>query len=201
MSTEMLDVLSVLDEQDNPVLGNCTLVLGEVALEFKNGRSVVPVSKAPEVARCPKIRIPGYKGPIAPPVPSISAQPGVEPGPEDKINAAVEYLREQGMEGPFFAKESTPTGIVLHDGSKPIIAEGDGIEKAAIEVPVGQEHTLEASESVQANGELPGGFEELTPAGEPRCAARTGSGTQCSNAASPNSRACGLGAHQEQFSS
>lgn len=167
MSTEMLDVLSVLDAQDNPVLGNCTLVLGEVALEFKNGRSVVPAQHAPEVARCAKVKIPGYRGPVAPPVPSTTAElPGVEREPEEPpVDVAAEYLREQGLEVPEIAAEP--------------VVEQPTVEVAKIET-------------------LPDGFEPLTAAGEPRCYARTGSGTQCSNAAVADSNACGLGAHREQ---
>jgi hypothetical protein len=193
VSTEMLDVLSVLDAQDNPVLGNCTLVLGEVALEFKNGRSTVPVSKAPEVARCAKVKIPGYTGPVAPPVPSVSADLPSGEGEPAKVDAAIEYLREQGLDVPAFDPAAAPQGIV---------AEGDGAQKTGIEVPVGQEGTLEVrSEPVPEEEKvhaLPEGFEALTPAGEARCIARTGSGTQCSNASAPGSSACGLGAHQEQ---
>lgn len=171
MSTEMLDVLSVLDAQDNPVLGNCTLVLGEVSLEFKNGRSVVPAHKAPEVARCAKVKIPGYTGPVASPVPSVSADLPSGEGEADKVDAAVEYLREQGLEVPAFDAGPAPMEPV----EQPIV------EVAKINT-------------------LPDGFEPLTAAGEPRCFARTGSGTQCLNASAPGSRACGLGAHQEQVS-
>jgi hypothetical protein len=197
MSTEMLDVLSVLDAQDNPVLGNCTLVLGEVALEFKNGRSVVPAQHAPVVARCEKVKIPGYRGPVAPPVPSQTAELPSDGPEQSAAEIAAEYLREQGLEVP-----TTPEGVILDNGSQSHLVEGDGIEKTGIEVPAGQEGTLEVrSEPVPENEKihaLPEGFEALTAAGEPRCFARTGSGTQCSNAAVADSNACGLGAHREQ---
>lgn len=180
MSTEMLDVLSVLDAQDNPVLGNCTLVLGEVALEFKNGRSVVPVHHAPVVARCAKVKIPGYRGPVAPPVPSATAElPGVDPE-EPPVDVAAEYLREQGLEVPVFDPAATPEGTVTIQET-PI---PESVEQPTVEV-------------AKINA-LPDGFEPLTAAGEPRCFARTGSGTQCSNAAVADSNACGLGAHREQ---
>jgi|HubBroStandDraft_5_1064220.scaffolds.fasta_scaffold01162_14 hypothetical protein len=169
MSTEMLDVLSVLDAQDNPVLGNCTLVLGEVSLEFKNGRSVVPAQHAPVVARCEKVKIPGYSGPVAPPVPSTTAElPSGEPE-EPAVDVAAEYLREQGLEVPEIAAQEPVEPVV----------EQPTVEVAKINT-------------------LPDGFEPLTAAGEPRCFARTGSGTQCSNAAVADSNACGLGAHREQ---
>ena len=53
----MLDVLSVLDSNDEPVYSNCTLQMGEVALEFKNGRSKVAEQYAPEVLRLSLIHI------------------------------------------------------------------------------------------------------------------------------------------------
>ena len=183
MSTEMLDVLSVLDDQDNPVLGNCTLVLGEVALEFKNGRSVVPASKAAEVARCAKVKIPGYRGPVAPPVPSVSADlPSGEAEP-DKVEAAVEYLREQGLAVPVIGTVEIEPGMTVGD-----------VQSAADSLQSPAEPTVEVAKI----NSLPDGFEPLTAAGEPRCFARTGSGTQCSNAAVAGSNACGLGAHREQ---
>lgn len=199
MSTEMLDVLSVLDAQDNPVLNNCSLVLGEVTLEFKNGRSLVPTSKAAEVARCDKVRIPGYTGPVAPPVPSVSAVfPGaetmsVESSKASLVEVAAAYLREQGLE-----LEVSPAV------SEPKIGEVDGTEKFGIEVPIGEEGILEAGtarvpEEKKASV-LPEGFEEFTASGERRCIVRTGNGTQCSNAATSDSAACGLPAHQEQAS-
>lgn len=192
MSTEMLDVLSVLDAQDNPVLGNCTLVLGEVALEFKNGRSVVPAHKAPEVARCAKVKIPGYTGPVAP-VPSVTAElPSGEAEP-DKVDAAIEYLREQGLEVPVFDQAAAPQGTVA-------VESGASLDEAVSDLQArhGQEQAEQPTVEVAKINALPGGFESLTAAGEPRCFARTGSGTQCSNASAPGSVACGLGAHQEQ---
>lgn len=191
MSTEMLDVLSVLDAQDNPVLGNCTLVLGEVALEFKNGRSVVPAQHAPVVARCAKVKIPGYRGPVAPPVPSVTAElPGAEREPEQPpVDVAAEYLREQGLEVPVFDTAPVPQGTVTVE---------PGVD-AAEAVSAFQAQHEQPTVEVAKIETLPDGFEPLTAAGEPRCYARTGSGTQCSNAAVADSNACGLGAHREQI--
>jgi hypothetical protein len=188
MSTEMLDVLSVLDAQDNPVLGNCTLVLGEVSLEFKNGRSVVPAQHAPVVARCEKVKIPGYSGPVAPPVPSTTAElPSGEPE-QSAAEIAAEYLREQGLEVPAFDLAAAPQGTMAVE---------PGVDAAEAVSDFQAQHEQPTVEVAKINA-LPEGFEPLTAAGEPRCYARTGSGTQCSNAAVADSNACGLGAHREQ---
>lgn len=192
MSTEMLDVLSVLDDQDNPVLGNCTLILGEVALEFKNGRSKISKRFAPEVARCAKVTIPGYTGPVALPVPSVSAGlPSGEPE-QSPAEIAAEYLREQGLEVPVFNASPPPEGTVeIEDGMT-----AEDVQTAAETLQ--PETTEQPAVEVAKINSLPDGFEPLTAAGEPRCFARTGSGTQCSNPAVSGSNACGLGAHKEQ---
>jgi hypothetical protein len=74
MAVGMLDVLSVLDSNEEPVYGNCTLQMGDVALEFKNGRSKTTLDHAAEVLRNPNCLIPGYAGPAAPPVPSVAME-------------------------------------------------------------------------------------------------------------------------------
>jgi hypothetical protein len=115
MAAGMLDVLSVLDSNEEPVYGNCTLQMGDVALEFKNGRSKTTVDHAPEVLRNPNCLIPGYTGPAAPPVPSVAMElapdldmrqhPQETPQQrEDRIRAAEEYLRSQGL--PIPAREA-----------------------------------------------------------------------------------------------
>jgi len=94
----------------------------------------------------------------------------VEHEPEQpSVDVAAEYLREQGLEVP---------EIAVQEPMEPVV-EQPTVEVAKINM-------------------LPDGFEPLTAAGERRCFARTGSGSQCSNAAVADSNACGLGAHREQ---
>lgn len=167
---EMLDVLSTLDAHDNPYLGNCTLVLGDFSLEFKNGRAKVPADMAGLALRHPKLMIPGYTGQVAPRPPNVAAPlPDVVGREQDAsmVDIAADYLRSEGME-------------VLQEGP---------VEKEVAE--------LEAHLS-RDDAELPAGFEELTADGKPRCWAHKGDGSQCSNAASEGSHACGLAAHQKQ---
>jgi hypothetical protein len=111
MSTAMLDVLSVLDKNDEPVLANCTLQMGEVALEFKNGRSKVPAQQAAEVLRHPQVMIPGYTGAAAPLPPNEAAElPAIgdvrqqhQETPaerEARLREAESYLTSQGLAVP-----------------------------------------------------------------------------------------------------
>lgn len=156
---ELLDVLSEEDGLGNPILSNCTLQMGEVALEFKNGRSKVDPRHAATVARHPRLRIPAYVGPVADPPPNVSADlPEAErdAAPEDQVAAAAEYLESEGLEVP------VPEADDL-DGDTP---------------------------------DIPAGFAAETTDGKPRCWARKGDGSQCSNAA-VEGHACGLPAHQK----
>lgn len=86
--------------------------------------------------------------------------------------------------------------------------EGDPTEPLAADTKV--DPSLQAArEHLKSEGEhvpkvLPAGFEANTSEGEPRCYARKGDGSQCSNAAKMDQAgehstyACGLGTHQTQ---
>ncbi len=266
MSVQMLDVLSVLDKNDEPVLANCTLQMGEVALEFKNGRSKVPAQHAPEVLRHPKITIPGYTGAVAPLPPNEAAdlppigdvrlqRPETMGEREARLREAEAHLRAEGLpvpdrglppaeeiaalrarlaelegSGAVFSPSSAPTGVLV---------EGDGVQKTGIEVPAdGQMRELDTvsgtvevvvpegvvpgetpgwpidaatgkaldlspeqretlTKAALADEKMPEGFDAETADGKPRCWARKGDGTQCSNAAVEGTHACGLSAHQK----
>lgn len=175
--SEMLDVLSKLDQHDNPLLNNCTLALGELTLEFKNGRSKVPPQHAAQALLCPKLTIPGYDGPAAEPPPNVAAAlPGDgDEGDEDAgtrealLQAAREHLQSEGVDVPE-TKESTKT---VESSTK---AKGSNKTKDPKD-----------------------GFERETADGQPRCMARKGDGTQCANAA-VDGDACRLAAHKKQLS-
>lgn len=213
---QLLDVLSVLDAQDNPVLNNCTLQMGEVALEFKNGRSKVPARLAAEVSRHPQILIPGYDGPVAAAPPNVSAeladagererQPETEEQRAARVAAAAEYLRSEGIEVP----------DVEEPGAEPLEpSEKEALEAriAELEQMVADAHPLpgadgEKDEDPEPDGageakaedakvEVPKGFETETVDGKPRCLARKADGSQCSNPAAEGSNACKLPAHQK----
>lgn len=106
MEVATLDVLSVTDAHDEPVLRDCRLNLGGNVLVFKNGRAKIPEDWAPDVARCPKVIIPGYRGPVTEAPPNVSAslendQPTSDREPAEADLAAAEaYLRSQGIEPP-----------------------------------------------------------------------------------------------------
>lgn len=144
MPEQLLDVLSVLDAQDQPVLANCTLQMGEVALEFKNGRSKVAAKNAAEVLRHPKVTIPAYVGPAADLPPNVAAdllELEREAAAEDQVQAAAEYLKEEGLEVPEPLdgdKPSIPAGFAAEttDGKSRCWArKGDGSQcsNAAVE--------------------------------------------------------------------
>jgi hypothetical protein len=182
MSAQMLDVLSVLDKNEEPILGNCTLQMGDFALEFKNGRSKVLAQHAPEVLRHPKITIPGYTGAVAPlppnkaadlpPIGDVRQQGRQDAGErEARLREAEAHLRAEGLPVPngglppaeeitalrarlaeleqssFFAADAAPTGTLIV---------GDGVEKAGIEVPLGETGTLVVPPEGVVPGETPG---------------------------------------------
>jgi hypothetical protein len=228
----MLDVLSVLDDSGEARLSNCTLQMGEVALEFKNGRSKVAAQHAAEVLRHPHVMIPGYSGPAAPAPPNESAQlpeiaNDVRQHPQEteaqraeRMRAAADYLRSQGMdvpepvvadpekealkrriaelerqaaEGANLTREPTAAGTM--DG------DGDATSDAATS-DQGDGHGKDQSADADApptddEPNLPDGFEAYTADGKSRCWARKGDGSQCSNPAGDDSRACHLKAHQK----
>lgn len=198
-----LDVLSVLDAQDNPVLANCSFSVGELVLEFKNGRAKCPESAAPSVARCPQITIPGYDGPIAPKPPNTSAPLPDEKEHEDSIALAREHLREEGMEVP-----DTQRVWVGETALDLPVAQAEALLRAgqatASQLQGGKvELTTKAVKLATVEGAakaptLPDGFSPLTEDGQPRCQARKGDGKQCSNAV-VEGHACGLGAHKTQL--
>jgi ribosomal protein L13E len=210
MSVGMLDVLSALDANDEPFYSNCTLQMGDVALEFKNGRSKVPEGHAPEVLRNPKVMVPGYTGPAAPLVPTVAAEIATDvrqqrqETPEEieaRGAASEEYLRSQGIAVPQRVRHNPDVerleaevqrlrgmleqGVTLPAAdAKPhaeVVKEPDGTTKTVTS-------TVET---------IPDGLESLTTDGKPRCWARKGDGTQCSNASIEDSHACGLNAHKQ----
>lgn len=213
---QVFDVLSVLDNQDQPRLNNCTLQIGEVALEFKNGRAKVPEAFAPEVARHPLVTIPGYTGPVAPPVPNASAElpdfdreQQLSPAErEARVRAAAEYLKEQGLEvgtipGAAPEPQEDPRVKPLEDR----IAELEELVKQATTLdpksgkPVTEDKAdageKEPAAAAEGGAKIPDGFAAETSDGKPRCMARKGSGEQCKNAAVDGGPACGLPAHQK----
>jgi hypothetical protein len=214
----MLDVLSVLDSNDEPIYSNCTLQMGEVALEFKNGRSKVPERHAAEVLRNPNVIIPGYTGLAAPPVPNASAElpedvrkhPPESPAErEGRISAAEEYLRSQGLPVP--ARESVSEGAsnVSRGEAAALtarIAELEQMVADSVDLPPagdavtdveGPPDAAEGASEPEAPAEIPEGLEAETADGKPRCWARKGDGSQCSNASADGSHACKLKAHQK----
>lgn len=214
---QLLDVLSVLDSQDNPVLNNCTLQLGEVALEFKSGRSKVPLRLAAEVARDARITIPGYSGPVAPPVSNVSAAlpetsereraPETEGERQARIAAAAEYLRSEGMEVPEIEadtedpeKKALEARIAeLEEMVKQAVAlapAGDKEPEAQTETE-GEDKPAAPAAETPAEPTIPKGFEENTAGGKPRCWARKADGSQCASPSLEGSHACGMPAHQK----
>lgn len=214
---EMLDVLSVLDKNEEPIFSNCTLQMGELALEFKNGRSKVPFRHAAEALRHPSVLIPGYTGPAAPMPPNESAELPEIPGDvrqhqqetpaqrEARISAAEEYLRSQGLDVPVREAPSVEDPEVL----KAKIAELEGMLANAADLQAVKEVAAAAAaspgapsaeiklEAGEIEPKLPEGFDAVTADGKPRCWSRKGDGTQCSNASSEGSHACNLKAHQK----
>lgn len=220
---QMLDVLSKLDSQGDPELANCTLQLGDVALEFRNGRSKVPLEFAPQVARHPKVEIPGYSGPVAEAPPNIAAELVGEPGEKtpssaEAVLAAEDYLRSQGIEVPEREEPAPGEAEVLQGRIERLEQEARDREVAhqaelaaarggAEQEPTGKpsaEVTTKAtkagkggSKAAKVEAKLPDGFEAETADGKPRCWARKGDGTQCANAASDGGHSCNLAAHKK----
>ena len=218
----LLDVLSVEDDQNNPILNNVSLQLGEHVLEFKNGRAKIPTSLAAIAVRDSRLRVPGYTGAPAPPVANAAA-----PLPdtadktsgreltaaerEERLLQAEEYLRSQGLPVP---PRAPVDGGAAEPVADPRVAELEGrvneleemLRRAVDLRPAGDGDAPAQPLSTATVGEtgeepvLPDGFEATTTDGKPRCAAAKGDGSQCSNAAVEGSRACQIGAHQKQVS-
>ena len=218
MSDVMLDVLSVLDSNEEPIYSNCTLQLGELKLEFKNGRSKIPLSKAAEVLRNPNCLVPGYDGPAAPAVPNEAAELTVrddvrqqlQETPEQRearITAAEEYLRGEGLHIPPRPVEPVSSAREAELEQRIAALEGllaqsvplaDLTEPDAAQAVDGPEDDDEPDDAPEGDAdEVPDGIEALTADGKPRCWARKGDGSQCANGSVDGSHACGLAAHQK----
>lgn len=224
---EMLDVLSVLDSNDEPALGNCTLQMGDIALEFKNGRSKVPLRHAAEVLRHPQVVIPGYQGPAAPAPPNESAElpeiaEDVRQHPQEtpeqreaRISAAEEYLRSQGLQVPEREKLEVPAAAtereqtlaariaeleqMLNDAVPLTSRDDDASGQSDNEKDTGNEDKPTA-DATAMEVQIPDGIEPETADGKPRCWIRKGDGAQCTNPSIEGSHACNLKAHQKKAS-
>lgn len=114
MAETMWDVLSVRDKDKAPLLGNCTVIVGDATVVFEDGVSQVPESIAARLAGDKRVRIPGFKpGAASEPMFDPSVAPaGVVEGEidEDKQAEIAKLLAEQEAEDAAALGQPAPAG-------------------------------------------------------------------------------------------
>lgn len=95
MAEKTWDVLSLRDSDGAPYLANCTLLVGETAVVFKDGVSEVPERIVSLLANNKQVRIPGWTG-VPEPV-AAAAAPTLETGESepDAAELVAEHLRQE----------------------------------------------------------------------------------------------------------
>jgi hypothetical protein len=221
MSDQLYDVISKVNDEQLPLVGTCTMVLGDgtVRAEFKNGRAKVPASVARLLVNHPNLDVIGFdSNERVSPAPATPApdQPGVpdqggsdlaeEIAARDARIAELEAMIAQNAaasQSPAFAPGAAPDGAV--EVSADAIDAADEQELSP-EVLAAMQHLAEEGEEVPEPGsDTPppaadprAGFEAATVDGQPRCQAAKGDGSQCSNGAQADSQSCHLPSHKKQ---
>lgn len=195
--------LSRTDSEGAPLLGTCTMVLGDGTsrVEFKNGRAEVPAHLAHMVATHVHVDVVGWDGEVTPfPQPDAASS---STSPQVVADQAAEIQR---LRAEVAAHEARANAVTLDapgggeqpgDPGEPVEPDGEVSEQ----VRLAMEHLREEGElvpEVQKAGPSNEGFEANTPDGQPRCQARKGDGGQCSNAASKG-HACSIAKHQDEL--
>lgn len=209
-SEQLLDAYSKVNDDGNPYLGTCTMVVGDGTqrVEFKNGRAKVPASIAHLILRHPNVEIPalGSAGAVAP---AIADEPVGDQGDgrvdEEKaaMAARIRELEAALANGARQAQSTdTPPDVEATDSD----TAPEGVSEVSPEVLAAIEHLESEGEEVPEPGSEPApapapareGWEPQTVDGQPRCQAAKGDGSQCANPAREGD-ACQLPSHQKQL--
>lgn len=212
MSTDLVDLIAKQDDNGNLLITDCTLIVGDGTMkaEFRNGRAKVPANLAPLFAQHPNVECPALDLGVVPPAAPQGAI-GVQPAPGEDPEKAALALRVRELEAqlaggapaevapPAEVPADQPGGEHRTPPGKPEVSEEEKQRRIAAARAYLASQGEDVPEVEKVSEPVIGPpLEVNTGEGEPRCQARKGDGSQCSNAARDETRACGLPAHQQQ---